>query len=260
MTMDTGGNLYGTAEGGGPSQLGTVFEPAPGSGAITTLARFNGSDGTASNGAPVMDGGGNPCGTTDVYGGGVARSGTAFELPKGSGTIILTGEARLVWQRLRWRKEWPMPPADRGQCPAFPGTRVLPKDPRYRALCRGFNQRFQGEPGYVEVCGSPEQVRHAVQLAVEHALRITARCGGHCYEGFVTDNDGGVILDLSPLRCVSKGPDGLYGVEGGCTLWDVYVQLYRKYGVTLPDGTCYSGGSAATCQAAAMGRSLASTV
>jgi FAD/FMN-containing dehydrogenase len=127
-------------------------------------------------------------------------------------------------------------------CTPFPGARVLPKDPRYDALCRGFNQRFAGKPAYIEVCGTAEQVRQAVQLAVDHSLRVTVRCGGHCYEGFVSHNDGGVIIDLSPLRGVGKDRDGLYCVEGGCTLWDVYVQLYRRYGVTLPGGTCYSVG------------------
>jgi FAD/FMN-containing dehydrogenase len=134
------------------------------------------------------------------------------------------------------------PAAGEKACPVFPGSRVLPADPRYRTLSRGFNQRFEGKPAYIEVCGSAEQVRAAVQLAVDHHLRITVRCGGHCYEDFVSGNTGGVIIDLAPLGCISRERDDLYGVDGGCTLWDLVRQLYRRFGVTLPAGTCSSVG------------------
>ena len=43
--MDSSGNLYGTTAGGGASDDGTVFELAQGSGTITTLASFNGTNG-----------------------------------------------------------------------------------------------------------------------------------------------------------------------------------------------------------------------
>ena len=42
--MDSSGNLYGTASQGG-AYGGTVFELAKGSGIITTLASFNGTNG-----------------------------------------------------------------------------------------------------------------------------------------------------------------------------------------------------------------------
>ena len=43
--MDSSGNLYGTATDGGADGDGTVFELAQGSGTITTLASFNGTNG-----------------------------------------------------------------------------------------------------------------------------------------------------------------------------------------------------------------------
>jgi FAD/FMN-containing dehydrogenase len=126
----------------------------------------------------------------------------------------------------------------------FAGSQVLPADPRYPALVRGFNQRFVGTPQHVQVCGDTRQVVQAVQQAVDAGLRITVRGGGHCYEGFVSCNDDGVILDLSPLNAVYKDPTReRFCVEGGCTLWNVYGQLYKEYGRTLPGGSCYSVGA-----------------
>jgi len=130
-----------------------------------------------------------------------------------------------------------------GATPVFPGDRVERHDPRYPTMVRGFNRRFVGHPRYVQVCGDTGQVVRTVQRAVDEGLRLTVRCGGHCYEDFVCDNDGGVIVDMSAMDGVHRdGPDGDYCVEGGATLWNVYTHLYREYGVTLPAGSCYSVG------------------
>jgi uncharacterized repeat protein (TIGR03803 family) len=85
LVMDASGNLYGTASGGGPAGFGTVFELAAGSGVITTLASFNGTNGQSPVGGLVMDSRGNLYGTT--YQGGASGDGTVFELAHASGTI-----------------------------------------------------------------------------------------------------------------------------------------------------------------------------
>jgi FAD/FMN-containing dehydrogenase len=126
----------------------------------------------------------------------------------------------------------------------FPGSKVQPNDPRYPTLVRGFNQRWVGTPQFVQVCGDVRQVLETVQQASDENRRITVRGGGHCYENFVSGNHGGVIIDLSPLNSVYKEADGeLFCVEGGCTLWNVYTQLYKEYGRTIPGGSCYSVGA-----------------
>jgi uncharacterized repeat protein (TIGR03803 family) len=85
LIMDRSGNLYGTTNLGGRYGAGTVFELAHGSGEITALASFNGTNGARPDGGLIMDSSGNLYGTTDV--GGASRDGTVFELAHGSGTI-----------------------------------------------------------------------------------------------------------------------------------------------------------------------------
>ncbi len=85
VIIDSSGNLYGTTAGGGAKGYGTVFELAQGSGAITTLATFNGTNGMRPDASLIMDSSGNLYGTT--YGGGASDYGTIFRLTKGSGTI-----------------------------------------------------------------------------------------------------------------------------------------------------------------------------
>ena len=76
--MDSSGNLYGTTYGnvaGEPASTyyGTVFELAHGSGTITTLASFNGTDGQYPHAGLVMDSSGDLYGTAAYGGAGLRR-------------------------------------------------------------------------------------------------------------------------------------------------------------------------------------------
>ena len=84
----------------------------------------------------------------------------------------------------------------------------------------GFNQRWVGTPSYIELVANTGQVVRAVQDAVQRQRRITVRGGGHCYEDFVSANDGGVIIDMSQMTAVYLADDGTFCAEGGATNWD----------------------------------------
>ena len=70
---------------GGQGGDGTVFEVAAGSGIVTTLASFDGSNGAAPEASLVEDGNGNLFGTT--FEGGAHGDGTVFEVKAGSDSI-----------------------------------------------------------------------------------------------------------------------------------------------------------------------------
>ncbi len=86
-----------------------------------------------------------------------------------------------------------------------------------------------------------DQCLPAVRAAVVAVRRVTVRAGG-CCTGFVTDNPGGVVLDVSGKQAATRTPDGGIRLESGCTNWDGYELLYQSHGVTLPAGSCYSVG------------------
>jgi uncharacterized repeat protein (TIGR03803 family) len=83
LVEDASGNLFGTTSSGGQTpggQLigdGTVFEVKAGSGTITTLATFNGTNGALPNAGLIEDGNGNLYGTA---GGTASGDGTVFEI------------------------------------------------------------------------------------------------------------------------------------------------------------------------------------
>ena len=123
------------------------------------------------------------------------------------------------------------------------GTRIDRNDPRYWTLVRGFNQRFQGAPKFVEVVLDAADTIRVVQRCLDEGMRPTVRSGGHCYEGWSSLTDG-VIIDVSLMnRCGRDEITGEFFVESGCNNWDLTSVLYRCYGVTLPGGSCYSVGA-----------------
>jgi hypothetical protein len=125
---------------------------------------------------------------------------------------------------------------------------VLRQDPRYNTLKKGHNLRWPAsEPdavGRIEICETAEDVADALQRIVSAGLRPTVRSGGHCYEDFVTNNPDGALLDLGMLTQTNPpGKGAPYTIGAGTQLWQAYVELYKRYGVTLPGGTCGSVGA-----------------
>src|ERR1700679_3956481 len=125
---------------------------------------------------------------------------------------------------------------------------VSRQDSRYEALNSGHNMRWpavdEDAAGRIVLCESANDAAEALQQIVSAGLRPTVRSGAHCYEDFVANNPGGGILDMSLLTDVGKAGNGSgYRVEAGVQLWTVYVELYKRYGVTLPGGSCGTVGA-----------------
>jgi uncharacterized repeat protein (TIGR03803 family) len=90
VILDSQGNLFGGTAEGGADNLGTVFELAAGSGTITTLASFNGDNGSFPIGGLARDAQGNLYGTTPE--GGANNLGTIFEVssvPEPASLVLL---------------------------------------------------------------------------------------------------------------------------------------------------------------------------
>ena len=116
--------------------------------------------------------------------------------------------------------------------------RIGPDDPRFRAVAeKRFNKRFSANPDYVRLVSSTEHVVSAVEDAVREGQRLVVTSGGHCLEGFVSDPDVRVIIDVSPMNRVYYDADmGAIAVEAGATVGETFRALFDMGGVVVPLG------------------------
>ncbi|MEV6279498.1 FAD-binding protein [Nocardia sp. NPDC051832] len=139
------------------------------------------------------------------------------------------------------------------QAGAAPGTRspvtgpavVGPDDPEYQALTlRGYNRRFVARPAKIFLPASAAETCAAVGQAVAGGLRIAARSGGHCFDGFVDDPRTQAIIDLSRMNKVYfDQAHQAYSVDAGTEIGPMYEQLLHGWGVTIPAGICLGVGA-----------------
>jgi len=117
-------------------------------------------------------------------------------------------------------------------------TRVGPDDPRYLAVVdKRFNKRFSARPDYVRLVSSTDQVVSAVEDAVREGRRLAVTSGGHCLEGFVSDPEVRVIVDVSPMKRVYYDAErNAVAVEAGATVGETFRALFDTWGVVIPLG------------------------
>lgn len=116
-------------------------------------------------------------------------------------------------------------------------------DLRHSGLSRGQNQRFVSNPDYIRLPRTTSEVVSAVGRAVDERRRLTVRSGGHCYENFVDNPEIKTIIDMNDMRAIAHDPARrAVMVQAGATLGEVYYALFRRWGVTLPGGSCYTVG------------------
>src|SRR5262245_27424833 len=106
--------------------------------------------------------------------------------------------------------------------PPPPPDRIPPDDPRYRAVVdKRFNKRFAAAPDYVRIATTTADVVAAVGDAVRENRRLVVTSGGHCLEGFVSDPEVKVILDVSPMKQIAFDADrAAIVVEAGAHVGD----------------------------------------
>lgn len=110
------------------------------------------------------------------------------------------------------------------------------EDDSYEKLRGGFNKRIQKYPLVIALCKTTLGVQAAVEYANENKLKIAIKSGGHCFEGF-SSNDNGLVINLSSMNKVEILENDFARIEPGCTLANLYNTILPK-GKIIPAGSC----------------------
>ncbi len=103
----------------------------------------------------------------------------------------------------------------------FKGDIIGPDHAEYEDARLVWNSMIDRQPGLILRCTSTADVVAAVNVAREHGLAPSVRCGGHNVAGKGM-SEGGLTIDLSGLREVTVDPGRkLVHAGGGCLLGTV---------------------------------------
>ena len=123
----------------------------------------------------------------------------------------------------------------------FAGHLLQPLDIGYDEARRVHNGLIDKRPSLITRCRNTADVVDAVNLAREHSLEVAVRGGGHNVAGRATI-DGGLMIDLSPMKGVHVDPIArTVRTQGGVT-WAEYNRETQLHGLASTGGVISTTG------------------
>jgi FAD/FMN-containing dehydrogenase len=123
------------------------------------------------------------------------------------------------------------------------GGVILPDDTDYADARRVWNGNVDRRPALIARCQDTADVQHAVGFASAHGLLVSVRGGGHSAPGYGT-NDGGMVIDLSPMKAIGVDPARRIARAEGGVLWREFDAATQYHGLATTGGTVSSTGIA----------------
>jgi FAD/FMN-containing dehydrogenase len=121
------------------------------------------------------------------------------------------------------------------------GELVVAGDARYDEARRVWNGNVDRRPGLIVRCTGAADVQQAVNFARSLGLLVSIRGGGHSAPGYGT-NEGGLVIDLSPMKGIRVDPDARTVSAQGGVLWRELDHETQAYGLATTGGTVSNTG------------------
>jgi FAD/FMN-containing dehydrogenase len=127
---------------------------------------------------------------------------------------------------------------------AVRGEVMTPDDPGYALARRVWNAAHDDrKPALIVQCTGAADVIAAVGFARSNDLEIAVRGGAHSIAGFST-SEGGIVIDLSPMRTVRVDPAARRATVGGGAVWADVDHETQAHGLATTGGLISSTGVA----------------
>lgn len=123
------------------------------------------------------------------------------------------------------------------------GQVILPGDASYDEARTVWNGMIDRRPALIARCTGVADISRAIRFARDQHLLLAVRGGGHNVTGAGTC-DGGLVIDLSPMKAVQVESERQTArVEAGAT-WKDFDEEAQKYGLATTGGLISSTGVA----------------
>ncbi|HVM98655.1 MAG TPA: FAD-binding oxidoreductase [Caulobacteraceae bacterium] len=126
---------------------------------------------------------------------------------------------------------------------AMVGAVLAAGDDGYEAARRVWNGNIDRQPALIARCVSVADVQHAVVFAKRHGLLLAVRGGGHSAPGYGV-NDGGMVIDLTPMKAIVVDPGRRTARAEGGVLWRELDAATQEHGLAVTGGTVSNTGIA----------------
>ena len=125
----------------------------------------------------------------------------------------------------------------------FRGDVLAPGDEGYEQARWTWNAMFDKRPALIARCSGVADVIAGVNFARENGMLLSVRGGGHSVPGHSTC-DGGVVLDLSPMRSVRVDPARMTARAEGGVNWGTFDHETGAFGLASTGGQVSTTGIA----------------
>jgi FAD/FMN-containing dehydrogenase len=123
------------------------------------------------------------------------------------------------------------------------GRLLQPGDEGYDAARAVWNAMIDRRPALIVRCADAEDVRTAVSFAGEHGLPVSVKGGGHNVAGKAVC-DGGLMIDLSPLKAIRVDPGAATARAESGLLWEEFDRATQDHGLATVGGVVGTTGIA----------------
>jgi FAD/FMN-containing dehydrogenase len=123
------------------------------------------------------------------------------------------------------------------------GRVILPDDAAYEGARRVWNGMIDKRPAVIIRCAGVADVIEAVTFARSHDLLVAVRGGGHNVTGAAVC-DGGMVIDLSPMKGVRVDPVARTVRAQGGVLWGELDRETQVFGLATTGGLISTTGVA----------------
>jgi FAD/FMN-containing dehydrogenase len=120
---------------------------------------------------------------------------------------------------------------------------IRPGDERYDEARVVFNAGIDRRPAVIARCATPADVAEALRMAREGGLAVAVRAGGHSVAGF-SMNDGGLVVDVRPMKDIRVDRDERTVTVGAGTTWAEFDRATQEFGLATTGGRVSTTGVA----------------